>query len=127
MTTKIDPLGGDGWDAADGNIEHVELTPKSAKGNPAKAAPAAKAAVERRTRIVLEDNDMIPPNGQFFGADGKGFMIRPGEEVDVPDSILGILDTAIMSVPVTDGASTVVGYRDRLRFPYRVVTTRRAA
>jgi hypothetical protein len=127
MTSKKDPLGGEGWDGIDNNIEDdpVALTPKSAKGKP--AAKAAPAEAERRTRIVLEDNDMIPPNGQFFGADGKGFMIRPGEEVDVPDSILGILDTAIMSVPVTDGASTVVGYRDRLRFPYRVVTSRRAA
>lgn len=118
MTAKKDPLGGEGWDGIDNNID----TPNK-DIRPTKKA----AAAERRTRIVLEDNDQISPNGQFFGADGKGFMIRPGEEVDVPDSILSILDTAVMSVPVTDGSSSVIGYRDRLRFPYRVVTSRRAA
>lgn len=122
MTAKKDPLGGEGWENVDSNIGSAP------KEQPAtKSASATKSTVEKRTRIVLEDNDQISPNGQFFGADGKGFMIKPGEEVDVPDSILNILDTAVMSVPVTDGSSSVVGYRDRLRFPYRVITARRAA
>ncbi len=87
--------------------------------------PAVDSA--RRTRIILEDNEQIGPSGQYFGADGKGYMIRPGEEVEVPDSILDILDCAVMSVPITDGSQSVIGYRDRLRFPYRVITARRAA
>ena len=91
-------------------------------------APLKKAAAptDRRTRIVLEENDNIGPSGQFFGADGVGYQLRPGEEADVPESILNILDTAVMSVPVKDASDTVVGYRDRLRFPYRVVNARRA-
>jgi hypothetical protein len=88
---------------------------------------AAVVEAPRRTRIVLEDNDQIGPSGQFFGADGKGYMLRPGEEADVPDSILNILDTAVGSVPVTDSSQTVIGYRDRLRFPYRVIAPRRGA
>lgn len=96
------------------------------------AIPKAKRAKEvaapiTRTRIVLEDNDQIGPSGQFFGADGKGYMLRPGEEADVPDSILNVLDTAMSSVPIVDSSQTVIGYRDRLRFPYRVITARRGA
>lgn len=92
----------------------------------AASKPVALGAA-RRTRIVLEDNDQIGPSGQFFGADGKGYMLRPGEEAEVPDSILNILDTAMASMPVVDSSQTVIGYRDRLRFPYRVITSRRGA
>jgi hypothetical protein len=115
MAAKKDLLVGEGWDGIEGNID----TPK--------AKTTKTEPTERRVRIVLEDNDQISPNGQFFGVNGKGYMIRPGEEVDVPESILNVLDTAVMSVPVTDGSSTVIGYRDRLRFPYRIITSRRAA
>lgn len=121
-----DALDGEGW--GEGNIAAdapaIKAAPVPAKASAKK--PAAPVA-EKRTRIVLEDNDQIGPSGQFFGADGKGYMLRPGEEADVPDSILNILDTAVASIPVTDGTQTVIGYRDRLRFPYRVVTQRRAA
>ncbi len=60
----------------------------------------AIAPEEQRVRIILEENDNIPPSGQFFGVQGKGYVLRPGEEADVPLSIIGILNTAVMSVPV---------------------------
>ena len=83
---------------------------------------------EPRVRIVLEENDNIPPTGQFFGADGKGFMLKPGMEAVVPLSIINILNTAIMSVPQIDPATKqVTGFRDRLRFPYRVLAAIPAA
>ena len=82
---------------------------------------------ERRVRILLEENDGIPPTGQFFGAQGKGYVLRPGEEADVPMSIVNILDSAVMSVPVVDSGKRVTHYRDRLRFPYRVITASRPA
>lgn len=100
-----------------GNIDDA----KDAKAKPTKASKAAK-----RTRIILEENDQIGPSGQFFGADGKGYMLRPGEEALVPDSILNILDCAVMSVPILDNGQTVIGFRDRLRFPYRVLTESRS-
>jgi hypothetical protein len=85
-------------------------------------APSAPlvAAVERRVRIILEENEQIPPTGQFFGVQGKGYVLRAGEEADVPLSIIGILNTAVMSVPVKDQGDRVMGFRERLRFPYRV-------
>ncbi len=102
-------------------------TPQQAPGWEGDGNLVDAAEEPQRTRIVLEENDQIGPNGQFFGADGKGYMLRPGEEADVPQSIISILDTAVMSVPIVDGGQTVIGYRDRLRFPYRVITARRTS
>jgi hypothetical protein len=73
-------------------------------------------------RIMLEDSDIIPPGGQFFGINGKGYKLRPGVEADVPAGIIDILDAAVGSSPVVDPDTLkVIGYRDRLRFPYRVI------
>lgn len=82
---------------------------------------------ERRVKIMLEESDTIPPGGQFFGVQGKGFKLRAGVEAEVPESIINILDSAVMSVPILDEGNRVTGYRDKLRFPYRVITTTRKA
>lgn len=76
---------------------------------------------EKRVRIILEDNDQIPPGGQFAQVDGRPFLLQSGMEMDAPVSLLDVLDHAITSVPVTDENRNIIGYRDRLRFPYRVV------
>lgn len=74
-----------------------------------------------RVRIMLEDSKDIPPTGQFFSADGVGYRLKPGVEADVPMSIISILDTAVMSEPILDDNDKVTGYRDKRRFPYRVI------
>jgi hypothetical protein len=52
-------------------------------------------------------------------------ILRPGEEADVPVELLATLNDAVMSVPTQDpGTFQVLGYKDRLRFPYRIVTAR---
>lgn len=82
------------------------------------------AAVKKpaTTRIVLEENDNIPPTGLFVGDNGRGYMIRPGEEVDVPPGVLEILSNAIMSVPTIDPQTLqVIGYRSKMMYPFRVV------
>ena len=77
---------------------------------------------ERTVRIVLEENDNIPPTGQFIALNGRTWMLRPGEEADVPLGVVNILNDAVQDVPQIDQASKqVIGYRKRLRFPYRVV------
>lgn len=91
------------------------------------AKKAAKPAAEEKVRIMLEDNDEIPPGGQFVQVNGRSFLIRAGVEVDVPLCVVDVLDHAVMSVPVKDEFDSVVGYRDRLRFPYRVITHARGA
>lgn len=85
------------------------------------------APSEKRIKIILEENDNIPPTGQFFGVQGRGYVLRPGEVADVPMSIIGILNTAVQSVPVLDSGQRVTGYRDKLRFPYRVMSDMRTA
>lgn len=84
--------------------------------------PAPPPAEGKRIRIILEENDGIPPTGQFFGANGRSYLIRPGEEVDVPMEVISCLDDAVMETPVTDMNGNLEGFRKRLRFPYRVVS-----
>lgn len=79
----------------------------------------------KTVRIILEENDEIPPTGLPIGHNGKVFVIRPGEEVDVPPSLLEILDQAVMAVPQIDPQTKqIVGYRDKMRYSYRVVNSR---
>jgi hypothetical protein len=70
-------------------------------------------------RIILEENEDIPPTGQTFSLNGRAYLIRPGEEVRVPRGLIEILDNAIIQVPVRGAGMRVTGYRPRLRFPYR--------
>lgn len=84
--------------------------------------PRASNGLEDMTRIVLEESEEIPPTGLPVGVNGKAWILRAGEEVNVPKSVLNILNDAIISVPQIDPTSRrVLGYRPRMRFPYRVV------
>jgi hypothetical protein len=129
MTAKKIPVADFGDNLSDAAAvldgDDVLVAPLAKRAAPAKAAKARP--VEPRIRIMLEDNDQIPPGGQFVSADGRAFLIQAGYEVNVPYSVLDVLDHAIMSVPVKDRNDTVIGYRDRLRFPYRVIREARGA
>lgn len=86
----------------------------------------AKTAVNMpdTVKIVLEENDDIPPTGLFVGLNGKGYLIRPGEPVDLPPGVIEILEHAVMSTPQVDPATKqVVGYRERMKYPYRYVNS----
>lgn len=99
-------------------------------GEPAAAASGQTPAkgMSERTWIQLEENEEIPPTGQFFGHNGTGFLLKPGEAAYVPNYIIEILDHAIMSVPVVDPTTRrVIGHRDRMRFPYRRIAAPESA
>lgn len=89
-------------------------------------APKAKlklpTSAKKTVRIVLEENDNIPPTGLFVGENGRGYIIRAGEEVDVPPGLIEILQNAIQDVPVVDPQTLqVIGYRKKMLYPYRIV------
>lgn len=84
-------------------------------------AALAKAGV-KTTRIIVDQTEAIPPSGLFLGHNGRTFMIQPGVEVDVPNFLIDLLNDAVMTQSITDPEThRVVGHRNRLRFPYRVV------
>lgn len=84
--------------------------------------PIRAAGSPARVRIILSDSDEIPPAGLFVGLNGTGYLIRPGEEVSVPRGVAEILDNAVYSAATVDpGTRRVIGYRDRLRYPYQLV------
>jgi len=140
-TTEINDAAQAGADATQSETTQVEtvLTPaqKAAATRAAKAAAkasetpdpeaatqetaAATPAKVKRVKIILEENDAIPPTGQFFGVNGTGYQIQPGKEVEIPEFLLGVIDNAITTKPVVNEDGQVVGYRDVPRFPYRIV------
>ncbi len=86
------------------------------------AAVAEVADKPKRVRILLEENDNIPPTGQFIGVNGRGFMLRAGEEAEVPLEVIGVLESAVQEVPMVNPVTQQVeGYRKKLRFPFRVI------
>ena len=111
------------------NIEDAVMPAGTHEMNvPVTAPPKQTAKVDRlgpykrRIWIILEDNDNIPPTGQFFGHNGVGFMLRAGFPVEVPAEIVDILNNAVYLAPSVDPQThQIIGYRERLRFPYRMV------
>ncbi len=90
---------------------------------PAAAAPPPQAPSDTQNqtvRVMIEENDAIPPTGLFLSHNGRSFMLLPGVPLDLPRFLLEILDHAIESVPQVDPQTKqVIGYRDKLRYPYR--------
>lgn len=85
-------------------------------------APVKPAGLPETVKIILEESDNIPPTGLYLGFNGRGYLIRPGAEVNIPLGVKEILDHAVMSVPQVDpNTQRVSGYRERLRYPYRRV------
>jgi hypothetical protein len=91
-----------------------------------KLGPGQLARYKHRIWLVLEDNDNIPPTGQFFGHNGTGFMLRVGVPAEVPLEVLELLNNAEYMAPVVDQQTRqIIEYKPRLRFPYRLVNAPR--
>jgi hypothetical protein len=97
--------------ASDGNIDAL----------PSRAKPSDPVQSDR-VKIILEENENIPPTGQYIGVNGRAYILRPGEEALVPREVISVLNDAVQEVPQIDPTTKqVVGYRKKLRFPFRVV------
>ena len=95
----------------------VEKAVKETKYAWQKRYPEAKAV-----RVVFEESEEIPPTGLFIQINGDPFVVVAGEEVEVPDFLLAHMDNAVKGVPVMDPSTQqVVGFRNRTRFPYRII------
>lgn len=104
----------------------IELEPniEVAAEKPTRTRQRKAVGMPDYVKIVLEENDAIPPTGQFFGLNGKSYLLRPGVDVEVPQGIIDILDNAVMEVALQDPATKqILGYRRRMRYPYRRITT----
>jgi len=104
----------------------TSATGKSATGGRATTTDGGRVVntgkgEEKRYRILLEENQAIPPNGQFISANGRSFLLVPGVEVEVPEIVLSVLNDAIEKRPVLEDGR-VVGWRDALRYPYRLLS-----
>ena len=121
MTKKNDNLTdfGDGSDVAPG------LTPAQIEQTAGAQGPVALAASVKRVWIQLEDSAEIAPTGQFIGCNGRSYILRAGEPANVPEELVEVLQDAVMSVPIQDENQNVIGWRDRLRFPFRYVSAPR--
>ena len=96
---------------------------KTKASKPKVEAPAEYIpAHQPRIRIILEENDNIPPTGLFIGVNGTSYLLRPGEEVAVPAAVVEALNDAVEDVPRLDQANNVVDYRKKMRFPYRILS-----
>lgn len=106
-------------------VETVDVVDAEVKKSPVKKAKKPRPAVTKpkTTRIVLSENDDIPPTGLFLGHNGRGYLVQTGVEVDIPNYVLDIINQAVMSTPIIDPETRqVTGYRNRLRYPYQIVT-----
>ncbi len=107
----------------------VETTTEVPAAKPARAARKPKTVASANAdgrkgwvKIVLEDNDNVPPTGLPLGCNGRFFFLRTGEPAEVPPEVLEILNHAVASVPVVDpDTQKIVAMRDRMRYPYRLV------
>jgi hypothetical protein len=73
-------------------------------------------------RIKIEDNDKIPPGGQYIGLNGRNWLITSGVEVVVPRGVLYVLDDAVESIPITDrNTGRVASWSQRKKYPFQIV------
>ena len=99
-----------------------DVPSQSPRGGPEKVDASLPVQTVKRVKIVLEEDVGIPPTGLYISANGRPYLLMPGTEASVPPEVVNVLNDAVISVPTIDPQTKrVVGYRSRLRFPYRKI------
>lgn len=94
--------------------------PVSRNARSSLSSAPAPIKIPARVKIVLEEDQGIPPTGLYISANGKPYLLMAGVEAQVPPEVVSVLNDAVISVPTIDPQTQrVTGYRSRLRFPYR--------
>ena len=85
--------------------------------------PKSKVTAPMKTkRIIIEEGEHIPPTGLFVALNGRGYLIQPGVEVNVPVGIIEILENAKYDAPIIDPLTRrVTGTSKRSRISYRIL------
>jgi hypothetical protein len=108
-----------------GEVEKSAPAPASAslkKPSHKKATPAASGPAKvEYVRIKLAHSRDIPPSGLYLGHNGKGYLLKPGIEANVPEFLLDVLDNAVMKKPVTGANGQVESWEDQPRFMYSII------
>ena len=76
------------------------------------ASKQAAITPPKTVRIIIEENDAIPPTGLFIGLNGRGYLVQAGVEVNVPAALI---ETVIQVVEMLFGLGNLtVEALDRL-------------
>ena len=73
-----------------------------------------------RDRVVFHPSMKIPREGQFISLNGYGFLVKPGEEIDLPRPVRLMVDTLIETETI-QGEDGKQYTRDVPRFTYTLV------
>lgn len=93
-----------------------------------KAAEKAAATRKRNANkaeadhiIRLHDSAEFPPGGLTVGVNGKFYRLHPDVDMEVPESVMEVLDHAVRTEARRNEHGQVVGARNVPRFPYTMV------
>jgi len=66
-----------------------------------------------RDRIIIHESMEIPKEGLFVSLNGYPFLMRPGEEIDIPRPVGMMLDTRIKTETVMqdDGRGNMIEHK----------------
>ena len=93
---------------------------KAKKGAKPLVADVVGAEDDDRVTIIVDEPNNSPSSQQFFGLNGKGFLITFGEKVRVPRALLNVLNECVETRSIPQQGGGVIE-RDSLRFSYRIV------
>jgi len=73
-----------------------------------------------RDRIIVHQSSKIPKQGQFVSLNGYSFLIKPGEEIDLPRPVRLMLDTRVETETI-QGEDGKTYSRNIPRFTYTLI------